>query len=87
MKRRQWDSKSKARIVLEGLRGRSVDTLCDEYRISAGTYYRWRDTLLDGAWRAFESATSDRREKRLLAENQKLKKAVGALTLDLNRTI
>ena len=87
MKRRQWDSRSKARIVLEGLRGRSVEALCDEYRISAGTYYRWRETLLDGAWRVFESAAAERREKRLLAESQKLKKAVGALTLDLKKTI
>lgn len=85
MKRSQWDSKSKARIVLEGLRGRSVETLCDEYRISAGTYYRWRDTFLDGAWRAFERTISERREKRLLAENQKLKKAVSSLSLDLRK--
>jgi len=34
MKRRKWDAKTKATIVLEGLRGRSVAGICSEYRIS-----------------------------------------------------
>ena len=41
MKRRIWDSKSKARIVLEGLQGRSVASLCSEYQITQSMYYRW----------------------------------------------
>jgi len=46
MKRRIWDSKSKARIVPEGLQGRSVASLCSEYQITQSMYYRWRDTFL-----------------------------------------
>ena len=49
MKRRIWDSKSKARIVLEGLQGRSVASLCSEYQITQSMYYRWRDTFLANA--------------------------------------
>ncbi len=39
MKRRTWDSKSKARIVLEGLQGRSGVSICSEYQITQGMYY------------------------------------------------
>ncbi len=31
MKRRRWDAKAKARIVLEGLEGKSVVELCNEH--------------------------------------------------------
>ena len=87
MKRRTWDSKSKARIVLEGLQGRSVASICNEYQITQSMYYRWRDTFLANADQVFETGTTNRREERLTAENQKLKQAVGELTLELKKTI
>ena len=87
MKRREWDSKSKARIVLEGLQGRSIASICTEYEISQSMYYRWRDTFLANAVQAFESTAATRREERLLSQNQKLKQAVGELTLELKKTI
>ena len=80
-----WDSKSKARIVLEGLQGRSVASLCSEYQITQSMYYRWRDTFLANAAQAFEASTTNRREERLSAENQRLKLAVGELTLELKK--
>ena len=82
MKRRILDSKSKARIVPEGLQGRSVASLCSEHQITQSMYYRWRDTFLANASQAFETGTANRREERLTAENQKLKHAVGELTLN-----
>ena len=85
MKRREWDSKSKARIVLEGLQGRSIASICTEYEISQSMYYRWRDTFLANAAQAFESKAVTRREERLLAENKKLKQAVGELALELKK--
>ena len=42
MKRRRWDCKTKAKIVLEGLSGRSVVDLCADYQISQVQYYQWR---------------------------------------------
>ena len=48
-------------------------------------YYRWRDTFLANAAQAFETSTTNRREERLSAENQKLKQAVGELTLELKK--
>ena len=85
MKRREWDSKSKARIVLEGLQGRSIASICTEYEISQSMYYRWRDTFLANAAQVFESQAATRREERLLSENNKLKQAVGELTLELKK--
>ena len=85
MKRREWDSKSKARIVLEGLQGRSIASICTEYEISQSMYYRWRDTSLANAAQAFESKAVNRREERLLSENKKLKQAVGELALELKK--
>lgn len=86
MKRREWDSKSKARIVLEGLQGRSIASICTEYEISQSMYYRWRDTFLANAAQAFESKVVTRREERLLSENKKLKQAVGELALELKKS-
>ena len=86
MKRREWDSKSKARIVLEGLQGRSVASICTEYEISQSMYYRWRDTFMANAGQVFETNATTRREEKLLSENQKLKQAVGELTLELKKS-
>jgi Transposase. len=85
MKRREWDSKSKARIVIEGIQGRSVASLCNEYQITQGMYYRWRDIFLTNAAHAFETTVANRREERLVSENKKLKQAVGELTLELKK--
>ena len=41
MKRRDWDNKTKCKIVMEGLQGRSVASICNEYEISQSMYYRW----------------------------------------------
>lgn len=39
MKRRIWDSKTKTKIVLEGLSGRPVSEICNEYGIHQNQYY------------------------------------------------
>jgi transposase-like protein len=46
MKRRQWDPKTQAMIVIEGLKGKSVAELCTEHQISQAQYYQWRDQFL-----------------------------------------
>ena len=43
MKRRKWDAKTKAIIVLDGLKGKSVATICQDHQISQAQYYQWRD--------------------------------------------
>ncbi|MCH8028489.1 MAG: transposase [Candidatus Dadabacteria bacterium] len=46
MKRRNWDAKTKTKVVLEGLSGLSVSEICSEYGIQQNQYYRWRDQFL-----------------------------------------
>jgi transposase-like protein len=85
MKRRKWDAKTKATIVLEGLKGKPVATICQDHQISQAQYYQWRDQLLTHAPKAFEVAQQTEREARLQSENARLKKLVGELTLELKQ--
>jgi len=86
MKRRQWDSKTKAKIVLEGLSGKSVSELCSEYQISQNQYYQWRDKFLSEAHRAFEGKADGVEVSRLKAKTQKLQQIIGALTVELKKS-
>jgi transposase-like protein len=86
MHRRTWDAKTKARIVLEGLQGKSVAEICNEHQISQSQYYQWRDQFLAHAANAFEAPQHTRPEARLAQENARLKKRVGELTLERNKS-
>ena len=86
MKRRKWDAKTKAIIVLEGLKGKPVATICQVYQISQAQYYQWRDHFLANAPKTFEVAQQTEREARLQRENARLKHLVGELTLELKKS-
>jgi transposase-like protein len=86
MHRRRWDAKTKALIVLEGLRGKSVAEICTEHQISQSQYYQWRDQFLANAANAFEAQQHTRQEARLAQENARLKQLVGELTLELKKS-
>jgi len=47
MRRRKWDSKTKIKIVLEGLSPRPVSEICNDYGFlsSKGTPYLRQDSL------------------------------------------
>jgi len=86
MKRRKWDSKTKARIVLEGLSDRSVSELCSEYEISQNQYYIWRDKFLQDSHKAFENHEKGREIDRLKQKTAQLERIIGALTVELKKT-
>jgi transposase-like protein len=86
MHRRKWDAKTKALIVLEGLKGKPVAEICIEHQISQSLYYQWRDQFLAHAAHAFEVHQQNRREAGLEQENAKLKKLVGELLLELKKS-
>ncbi|HEV2060496.1 MAG TPA: transposase [Solirubrobacteraceae bacterium] len=45
-------------IVLSAVgEGRSVQEVCEEHDISAGTYHQWRATTVHGAMRALDEQT------------------------------
>ena len=85
MQRRKWDAKTKATIVLEGLKGKPVAELCTEHQISQAQYYQWHYQSLAHASKAFEVHEQGQREARLARENARLKTLVSELTLELKK--
>lgn len=86
MRRRKWDSRTKAKIVIEGLGGRPVAELCNAWQISQTQYYKWREQFLAGAGQAFETARTSGREADLRRQNAELKTVVGELTMELKKS-
>jgi transposase-like protein len=84
MKRRKWDPKAKAMIVLQGLRGKPLAEICSEHQITQSQYYLWRDQFLEKMHLVF--IEDDRKEKTLTRENAHLKKIIGDLTVELKKT-
>jgi len=85
MKKRTWDLKMKAEIVLEGLSGKPVSEICSQYQISQDQYYQWRDKLSAEAHRAFDGKMKGAEVSRLKAKNQRLQQIIGALTVELKK--
>ncbi len=52
---RQWDAASKAKVVLEGLKGGSESAICRRHRIKPSEYRSWRKQFLSNIARPFES--------------------------------
>ncbi len=86
MKRRRWDSKTKTKIVLEGLSARPVSEICNEYGIHQNQYYIWRDKFLSEAHKAFDSKKNIGEIDRLRKKNQELTQIIGSLTVELKKT-
>ncbi len=86
MKRRRWDSKTKTKIVLEGLSGRPVSEICNEYGIHQNQYYIWRDKFLYEAHKAFDSKKDVGELEILRKKNKELTQIIGSLTVELKKT-
>ncbi|HET7200587.1 MAG TPA: PAS domain-containing protein, partial [Burkholderiales bacterium] len=63
---RQWDPASKAKVVLEGLRGKPETAICKRHRITPTEYRRWRKQFLANVSRPFELQRSSPEENRPL---------------------
>ena len=83
MTRRQWTPDTKAEVVLQGLKGVPVSTLCERYGICPSQYYKWLEKLARNLPRLFEDGRKTRNQAELMRENARLKKLVGELTLAL----
>jgi transposase-like protein len=82
----KWDAKTKALIVLEGLKGKPVAELWTEHQISQSLYDQWRDQFLAQAAKAFDDPQRIRKEARLEQENVRLKQLVGEPTFELKKS-
>ncbi len=86
MKRRQWSSNEKLKIVLEGLSGQiEISKLCAKYQIAQTQYYQWRDQLLKFGNQAFEQKNVTKKEQILEQKVVKLKRIIGDLTIELKK--
>lgn len=82
--RRKWDARTKAKLVLEGLMGGCVNELCRSHDLRPGQYYKWRGHFLENCYLVFERQPNGPAESDLAVENEKLKRLVGELTLELD---
>jgi transposase-like protein len=86
VRRRQWSSQEKFKIVLEALSGeKDISLLCKEHKISQTQYYRWRDQFLKLGHQAFEKRQTIQGEKRLLENNKRLKKMLSEIKVELKK--
>ena len=83
VKKRNWDARTKAGIVLKGLTTKPVSAVCAENDISQAQYYRWRGQFLANMYLAFEGDI--RRTAIVSRENIRLKKIIGELTSELRK--
>lgn len=87
MKRRNWTSKQKSQIVLEGLSGQiDITKLCQKYQISQTQYYKWRDQFLANCHQTFDIKKQSQKEQHLEAKVAKLKNIIGDLTIELKKS-
>lgn len=87
MKKRQWSSQQKFRIVLEGLSGQiEISKLCSKYQLSQTQYYQWRDQFLKHGHQAFDLKQRGKKEQRLEEEIKRYKHLVGELTAELKKS-
>lgn len=86
MKRRNWDAKTKTKVVLDGLSGRDISEICNEHGIQQAQYYRWRDQFLNEAHRVFEPKKDGGEVMRLRKQKAELQQIIGVLTVELKKS-
>ncbi len=87
MKRRNWTSKQKSQIVLEGLSGQiDITALCQKHQVSQTQYYKWRDLFLANCHQSFEVKKQSQKEQHLESEVSKLRNIIGDLTIELKKS-
>lgn len=86
MKQKKWDSKIKAKVVIDGLKGKPIAKICNEYQISQSVYYQWRDQFLTHVNQIFDIPKKGNKENRLEMEIRQLKAMIGDLTIELKKS-
>jgi transposase len=80
-----YDSKFKAKVVLEYLKGRLPSEICNEYGIGNATLYQWKDLFLTNINRPFEVGARTKEEEKLKKQNAKLKQIIAEQALELKK--
>lgn len=86
-KKRKWDPKLKAKIVLEYLEGRQpASEIFNKYGLRQSTFCYWLKEFERKGHQVFESNQRSKKEQKLKAENEKLKKIIAELSIELKKT-
>ena len=87
MQRRKWDPQLKSKIVLELLEQRiPVSEICNKYQLRQSTISYWLKELHSRAHELFEPKKPDHRAIQLNRENEKLKRIIAELSIELKKT-
>ena len=87
MKYRKWDSKTKAKIVLEGLQNKiSLAELCNRHQMTQGQYHSWLKEFQAKSHEVFNTTKKTKKERRLVEENKGLKRIIADLTVELKKS-
>jgi transposase len=80
----KWSTEQKIAIVLESLNTNiSVAELCRKHNVTPNAFYGWKEKFVDAGKLALagSSRTNDTGQEELEAENEKLKRLIGELTI------
>ena len=87
MKYRKWDSKAKAKIVLEGLQNKMpLSELCNRRQITQNAYYNRLKEFEAKSHKVFESRKESKNEQHLKDEITSLKQIIAELSIELKKT-
>jgi transposase-like protein len=83
METKKWSEETKLSIVLEGLKGRSMTEICQEYQVSQTLYYKWRDRFLEGGKKALSYGLNNP-DKKFQSEVMKLQNIIGRQAVQID---
>ncbi len=87
MKYRKWDSKTKAKIVLEGLQNKiPLAELCNRHQMTQSQYYSWLKEFQAKSHEVFNTTKKSKKEHRLVEKNKELKRIIADLTVELKKS-
>lgn len=84
--RKKWKAEEKLAVIMDGLRGRPVKEICQEYGISEAQYYKWRDQGMALMKQGFEDKRQSANQS-VEADRNRLLKIIGEqqLIIDLQK--
>lgn len=78
----RWTAEDRIRIVMESLTTNiTVAELCRKYNIKPNVFYSWKQRFIEGGKMALTSSKQENVNRDLAAENERLKKLIGELTI------
>jgi transposase-like protein len=78
----RWTSDDRIRIVMESLTTNiTLAELCRKYNLKPNVFYSWKQKFIEAGKLALTGSGENNVNKQLQAENDRLKKLIGELTI------